>query len=138
MSQVNVVRTTTQGQFLYYNLTDAVGPGALNRRSDVLLVQYLLREVYKSPAARPPTKPPGAAIQVTGTADQATFAHILHYQQSLKSGGRNVATDGRIDPARGDQSRGSISGTQYTILFLNLSFKKARPVSKLEDEVFAF
>jgi hypothetical protein len=121
MACVNILKSSTQGRMLYYNLEQAVGPGAINLRSDVLLVQYFLRESFKA------GKPPGPPLEVTGFPNQATFDAIVLFQKAVKAKGRNVSTDGRIDPARGDQTHGSISGTQYTILFLNLSYKEARP-----------
>jgi hypothetical protein len=56
------------------------------------------------------------------------YAAILHFQKVTKKRGSNIATDGRVDPPVGEQLRGSISNTQYTMIFLNQAYKKARPV----------
>lgn len=111
----------------FYDVHAAVGRGAPNRRDDTMLVQHLLREVYSRPAAfAPPLVPPsGPPITVDGVAGPQTFEWILHFQKELKARGRNIATDGRIDRARG--AVGLLSGTVYTILFLNSAFLKARP-----------
>ncbi|MGE0760038.1 MAG: hypothetical protein AB7F89_03995 [Pirellulaceae bacterium] len=120
MAYIDAVQTN-RGPMLFYNLDQAVGPGAPNSRLDVLAVQYFLREIFK---ASPSHKPPGQ-LQVTGVADATTFQWILHFQQETKKGGRQIATDGRVDKALG--LKGSISGLQYTILYMNLNLRKARP-----------
>jgi hypothetical protein len=112
---------TKRGPMLFYNLDRAVGPGAFNERSDVLAVQFFLQEIFK---ANPARKPPGQ-ISVSGNADQTTFQWILHYQKEQKSTGKSISTDGRVDAAMG--LKGSISGMQYTIIYMNLSMRKARP-----------
>ena len=66
-------------------------------------------------------------MEVDGKAGPQTFAAIQHFQRTLKKDGSTIATDGRVDPPVGEQVVGSISSTQYTILFINLGFKKARP-----------
>jgi hypothetical protein len=121
MACVHILKSKPQGRMLYYNLEGSVGPGCLNRPSDLLLVQYFLREAFKG------GKPPGPPLVVTGTPNQATFDAIIHYQKAVKAKGKNISTDGRIDPAQADQTHGSISGTQYTILFLNISYRDVRP-----------
>src|SRR5262245_22639083 len=127
MARVSLVQTATQGPKNFYNVDAAVGPGAPNRRDDVLLVQYMLRENFKilNTFGRDPF--PGGSVAVDGAAGPQTFAAILHYQNTLKKGGSSIATDGRVDPPVGDKTVGSTSNTQYTILFLNLGFKTARP-----------
>lgn len=120
MAYVDAVQTV-RGPMLFYNLEQAVGPGAPNSRSDVLAVQYFLREIFK---ANPARRPPGD-LMLTGAADQTTFAWILHYQRETQKSGKAISTDGRVDPAVG--LVGSISGKQYTILYLNLSMRNARP-----------
>jgi hypothetical protein len=112
---------TKRGPMLFYNLDRAVGPGATNERTDVLTVQYFLREIFK---ANPSRKPKGQ-IEVTGNPDPITFEWILHYQKEQKNSGKAISTDGRVDAALG--LKGSISGLQYTIIYMNLSMRNARP-----------
>jgi hypothetical protein len=47
MARISMVQSN-EGPFNFYNVDAAVGPGAPNGRTDVLLVQYFLREVFKS------------------------------------------------------------------------------------------
>jgi hypothetical protein len=111
---------------LYYTVHAAVGPGAPNRRDDVLLVQYLLRECFKSKkfTAAPF---PGGVVGVDGVAGQQTFAAIRHFQSVGKSQGQNMVQDGRVDPPATDTTVSSISQTVYTILNLNSVFRGYRP-----------
>ena len=111
----------------FYNVHAAVGPGAPNRRDDVLLVQHLLRQIYSRPVSFAPPLVPlaGPPLVVDGMAGPVTFQWIVHFQKEGKARGNNIATDGRVDRARGFV--GSLSGTQYTILFMNNAFRTARP-----------
>ena len=128
---------SSEGPTLFYSVSAAVGPGAPNRREDVLLVQYLLRESFKGPGflAHPF---PGPPLVVDGVASPNLFAAIVHFQRVARLRGRTIATDGRVDAPVGEQMRGSISQTQYTIIFLNSAYDQARPqdyprVSKAGD-----
>lgn len=78
------------------NLTSAVGPGAANERSDVLLAQYLLRAIYAHPGQRD-RKPPGV-ICVDGHFGPITASWIDQYQQDLVDRGEPVFPDGRLGP----------------------------------------
>lgn len=111
---------------LIYNINSAVGPGAANRRDDVLLVQYLLQEAFKGPSFQ---KEPGS-VSVDGRPGPQTFAAILHFQKVTKKlgKGQSITTDGRVDPPVGEQTLGSISKTKYTIIFMNQAYKSARPL----------
>jgi hypothetical protein len=125
MAKVSLVRPPS-GPRLFYNVDGAVGRGALNKRDDVLLVQYFLQVAFDE---IPPfqAEPFPGDLEVTGTPDQDTFDAILHFQKVMKKRGSTIATDGRIDPPSGEDVRGSISHTQYTIIFLNQAYEKARP-----------
>ena len=125
MARVSLVQTS-KGPVNFYNVDGSVGPGSINRRDDVLLVQYFLRENFKT--SRFISNPfLGGILQVDGKPGQQTFSAILHYQTVLKKDGFSIATDGRIDPPVNEQIRGSILNTQYTIVTLNLGFETARP-----------
>jgi hypothetical protein len=43
MAKLDVLHTPKDGSFLFYNLEAGVGKGGVNRKDDVLLVQYLLK-----------------------------------------------------------------------------------------------
>jgi hypothetical protein len=108
----------------FYNLDQPVGLGAPNQRTDVLLVQFFLRELFDHPDLRA-DKPPGD-IAVDGHFGPVTATWISCYQKQLKAKGFSVVTDGRVDPARGELmfSKGSISNERYTIWHMNISFRK--------------
>ena len=80
----------------------------------------------------------GGVLAVDGRAGPQIFAAIRHFQKVAKTEGLTSVQDGRVDPPVGDNPRGSISQTQYTIISMNLGFKKALPqewprVSKAPD-----
>jgi hypothetical protein len=136
MAKVVLIRTSS-GPRLLYGVDGAVGPGGPNQKSDVLLVQYFLREIFKGTDQFKQSPFPGV-LAVDGIAGQQTFAAILHFQRVMKKQGSTITTDGRVDRIEGEHVRGSISGTQYTIIFLNFGYHKARPadwprVSKAGD-----
>ncbi len=124
MARVSLVQTS-QGPRNFYNVDGPVGPGGLNKREDVLLVQYFLNVAFETP--RFADSPFEGDMKNDGVPDRTTFAAILHFQKVMKSKGSTISTDGRVDPPSGEQIRGSISNTQYTILFLNLAYAKDRP-----------
>ena len=102
----------------FYNLESAVGPGCPNRRSDVMLVQFFLHQIYGHPSKI--NKPAGPKIQINGIFDGTTATWIKHYQNDLKGQGKPIFADGRVDRAKGEQySFSSISKTGYTITFMN-------------------
>jgi hypothetical protein len=123
MACIDMVKTSKE-DMLFYNLDAAVGPGCQNNIGDVLLVQYLLDEAFND-TARFPDAPDSPDF--TGVADTDTITAISYYQKKLRSQGKSISTDGRVDPAPNHQSHGSISGTQYTIIWLNLEYQKRRP-----------
>src|SRR4051794_16014236 len=120
MAFVDAVHTN-RGPMLFYNLDLAVGRGAMNQRSDVLLVQYFLIQIFKAN----PAKRPAGEVLPSGFADETLFRWILHYQTETRKSGRMISTDGRVDPAKA--LRGSISGMQYTIIYMNVHMRSVRP-----------
>ena len=108
----------------FYNVDDAVGPGCPNKRSDVMLVQFFLHEIFNHPSLKP-NRPPGPDIGISGNFDATTAQWILHFQNQVKRIGRLIVADGRVDHAKGAQySKSSISQTQYTITHLNISYAR--------------
>jgi len=112
----------------FYNVDDAVGPGCPNKRTDIMLVQFFLHEIYNHPSQKQ-NRPPGADIEISGDFDATTAQWILHFQNQVKRIGRAIFADGRVDHAKGEQyTRSSISQTQYTITHLNISYaRRFRP-----------
>lgn len=124
MAKVALINFSS-GRKLVYSVDGAVGPGTSNQTSDVLLVQYFLREAFKTDVFR--QQPFPAVLAVDGVAGTQTFSAIKHFQTILKQKGSPITTDGRVDPLAGEQVRGSITGTPYTIIYLNLGYRNARP-----------
>jgi hypothetical protein len=124
MAKVKILQFADR-RALIYCVEGSVGPGAGNRRDDVLLVQYFLREAFKSGFFK--SEPFSGDLAVDGAAGPRTFAAILHFQKASQKLGVPISTDGRVDAPIGEQAAGSISNTAYTIVRLNQAFNKARP-----------
>jgi len=109
---------------VFFNVDDVVGAvPAVNRREDVLLVQFAFTVIASkpSPASKPEFKAAAAAVRCTGTMDPATINAIRAAQQQARDlGDAGTVVDGRVSPARGAYSFGS--GT-YTIVHLNESMQ---------------
>ena len=138
MARVSLVQWDDGQPRNFYNVNTAVGKGAPNRRDDVLLVQYFLREIFKGVSAFKGDPFPGGALAVDGRSGPQTVAAIRHFQKVAQKRKIATAQDGRVDPPVGERFYGSISQTQYTIVTMNAAFKKARPqnwprVSKASD-----
>lgn len=96
-----------------------------NKRDDVMLVQYLLKRVYqRGQNATPPLNGSSNAPQlvIDGYYGPKTQGAIEQYQLEMRRNGRNIATDGCVDPELGESSEASISHTGYTISWLNKYF----------------
>lgn len=107
----------------FYNVDQAVGQNAPNRRTDVLLVQFFLRELFNHPVLKP-VKPAGEIV-VNGICDDTTKAWILDFQRQHKQRGFRIQTDGRVDHATGQQwSRTPRTGSHYTIGLLNFRYRQ--------------
>jgi hypothetical protein len=110
--------------------------GEPNKRDDVMLVQYLLKRVYQqghncSPQlgantwGDPHESPAG--LKIDGFYGPKTARAIEQFQLEMRRNGRNIATDGCVDPEIGDDSVSSISKTQYSISVLNEFFWRLYP-----------
>lgn len=125
----------------FYNIDSAVGPGCPNHREDVLLVQYFLVTINNNPSAFSPPFPPlalgpGEILKVDGVPGPITFRAIRHFQDIARKRGNSVAADGRVDPAKGS-GFGSITNTQFTIIFLNNGYRTIRPGQFQNIAIFA-
>ena len=112
----------------FYNVTDAVGAGTPNRKLDVMLVQYFLKRIYEHPEYAP-AMPQGKMV-VDGVCGPITKNWILKFQLDANEEFGGVALDRRVDRARGGaagQKKGTISGTFYTVLFMNDAFNDRYP-----------
>jgi hypothetical protein len=102
----------------YYNLHAAVGPDCPNRKDDVMLVQFLLKQHYSSPQHR--AYAPAGEMVVDGIWGPITSRWLVAFQLSKRNAGWLVLVDGRADPARGPKS--SISHTAYIIRILSIQW----------------
>jgi len=107
-----------------YNIDQAVGPGASNQRTDVMLVQFFLRELYAHPDFVR-SKPTGT-MAVDGIFGSITATWINEWQKLLKKNGKPVIADGRVDPISTDSwdARTGNGGKRYTLWHLNSSFRR--------------
>jgi hypothetical protein len=111
-----------------YVVDQAVGAGCPNKRSDVLLVQYLLNVLAEK---RPPYEAIRPAdemglLPMTGICDQRTIKYIKNFQRYVKEKKVNILEDGRIDPIMTGGSRSGGSRTYYTIVGLNAGMRTRR------------
>jgi|SRR5579871_517710 len=132
MARVGILNFRGTGATVYYNVDAAVGDGCPNQREDVLLVQYLLKTAMTLPqfADLPGTagKNTSSAVVVDGQWDKEWYVYLRNFQHLVKMHGHSVYVDGRVDPVPlGDRWTGSISQTQYTILYLNNAYAAAHP-----------
>jgi hypothetical protein len=112
----------------FFNVNQAVGPGAPNLRGDVMLVQIMLAGILNDPSYGY-----HETVPTTGIFDAATGRAILHFQRSWRravhrwTGNRDGAMDGRVSPARNlSYERGS-QWWSYTIVDLNIEYKLYQP-----------
>lgn len=98
----------------FYNVEQAVGPTGVNNRSDVYLVQYLLKGIWE---------PHGPTVD--GWIGPQTNAYIKAFQKQIRQQKVDVAVDGRVDRAL--SARSSVSKTAYTILAMNHCLRGVNP-----------
>lgn len=120
------IDSTPQGEE-FYNLVKAVGSNCPNNRDDVMMVQYMLKNIYVGDKAH--AKPPGE-MTVDGICGPVTINWILTYQRQLRMSGIPILIDGRIDRIRDKSSFiGSISKTYYTLAILDGHLWEHNPVA---------
>jgi hypothetical protein len=119
-----------------YAVDQTVGSGCTNRRDDVLLVQFFLKVISEGPE-KALFRPPGvtAAMKCDGLWGPTSQAYLNHFIKVSSNLNPNspLTKDGRVDPVVGGKYTGSLSGKLYTILALNVSYKKARGADALAD-----
>jgi hypothetical protein len=133
MPVVDMIKTSNEGNLIFYDVEASVGRNGMNNRTDVLLVQFLLASALTNPnfqAAGPP-----GPIQANGIPDQPTLDGILFFQTVLRQQSVAYATvDGRFDPVPGVRPS-TRNRVQYGMVMLNMAFDAARPgeLSRLVD-----
>lgn len=103
----------------YYNVTQSVGKGGVNRRLDTMLVQYLIKKAQQIKPASPYW--PKSTLAVDGMCGAITIAYIYGFQRTRNAihPDKPVLTDSLVNRAVNDGIRGSISDKLYTIAVLN-------------------
>jgi hypothetical protein len=119
----NISDTGEYGVFAL-NETSVGMRGSNNKRSDIQLVQFFLRQFYKSHpelfVMLPKTKSPSTLITIDGDCGGQTKTGILVFQRERRQFGAMIAVDGLVNVALSFVS--SISRTGYTIHHLNRWF----------------
>ena len=140
-------------QFGHVYLTDEeVGVGRVNRRDDVLLVQFFLAALSsdllqsgnrsfnytnKKGTDFNYTVPNRKPLQVDGTCGSETAAYIKHFQaEASKDAGEQyfvMVGDGVVTPARKGQPWGAKSGRVLSIIKLNTEYAAMFGTARLAD-----
>ncbi|HVV93373.1 MAG TPA: hypothetical protein VHD15_08145 [Hyphomicrobiales bacterium] len=119
MPTVRVVSSPGAITVVYLN-DAAVGRGGVNRREDVLLVQYFLNAMWgklRDKAGK--TFGSGAAPKVDGVCGPITVGAIETFQKWYYEG---AFADGRVDFVPPGHRTGSLSNNPYTILGINVNY----------------
>jgi hypothetical protein len=111
---------------LFYNVDAAVGKNAPNRKDDVLLVQYLLKnastlgfpKVFQWSVLNYP---------LAGVWDRNWQSLLEVYTDTEIGAGNKMVADGRVDPVSGGRVTGAVHHRQFTIVVLNLRYGILRP-----------
>ena len=127
-----------------YNIDFPIGPGRVNKKDDVALVQKLLRYITVETdhmRRRGAPLPPGTPdIVVDGKFGPTTSKYIVHFKRFIRSKGFSVFPDGVILPFGPDKDQKSVvTKTFYTMRLLLSSARNAddeAPVKSLEDLPF--
>jgi hypothetical protein len=107
-----------------YSVDQPVGNGGVNRRDDVLLVQFFLRVAQEEDKASGGDRfqPPGERpITIDGAFGRQTANYIKFFQEESNRRAGGIRADQRIDPMNGSL-RGSGSGSLFTMAALNFDY----------------
>jgi hypothetical protein len=108
---------TTPELPVLYNVVHAVGENCPNHRDDVMMIQYLLLNFYKT---QPKEAAPNGIMTVDGICGRITKNWIRKFQMDLRRTTHSTYVDGRIDRIRNTQTlQGSISKTYYVLAWLD-------------------
>ena len=128
MAHIEMTKPRSEYLPVFYNVDGVVGaPPADNKREDVLLVQFFIVLIGRSPK---PDIPPNVvaalkAVQLTGVADAQTIAAIKAFQESNRQKRPNAVVDGRASPAKPGMRYAP--GALWTIVQLNFVCKNLHP-----------
>ena len=128
MAHIEMSKPRSEYLPVFYNVDGVVGaPPADNKREDVLLVQFFIVLIGRSPRLLIPPNVVAAfkAVQLTGVADAQTIAAIKAFQESKRQRHPNVVVDGRASPAKPGVLYAP--GAVWTIVRLNYQGKNLHP-----------
>ena len=116
-----------QLQHLFYNVDAAVGKDAPNRKDDVMLVQYLLKnastlgfpQVFKWNLLNYP---------IGGVWDRNWQGLLTAYIDAEAGIGNKMVSDGRVDPVVRGRIVGPVHHRQFVIVVLNLKYSIVRAI----------
>lgn len=108
---------------VFYNINSAVGLGMPNQRQDVLLVQFLLREVMNHPDSKA-GRPAGNNLSLDGVFGNQTETWIRAFQNLARTKGSAIIVDGKVNSAPPDYRAKMTSGMSYTIAHLNATYRR--------------
>jgi hypothetical protein len=117
----------------FYNVTKAVGPGQPNEGTDVMLVQFFLKEIGEfwgllGPAPNSMGVTPLfnhkvlKPLTVNGVADANLYNWIKWFQAIGSFGGTSAAMDGIVSPAPRRNHQGTNSKSAFSIAKMNNAF----------------
>lgn len=114
-----------QLRHLFYNVDAAVGKNAPNRKDDVLLVQYLLKNA--STLGFPQVFKWNLLNYPIGGVWDANWQGLLGAYIDAEAGiGNKMVADGRVDPVVSGRVTGPVHHRQYVIVALNLRYSMVR------------
>ena len=113
--------TTVTGQ-TFHNVNFSVGNQSVNRRDDVMLVQWLLHRIYKDRGKQPVG---GKPMMIDGWIGPQTVNWIKDFQRRMRENGEPCYLDGRVDAARYQTS--TVTKTVYTIILMNTYLLRKNP-----------
>ncbi len=102
---------------VFYNLTEAVGPGKPNQQDDVMLVQLCLQQIY-GPNTKSWYIPEGSPLAADGKFGPMTHNTIWEFQTQMEQNGVDIYPDGVVDQAN-DWRGKTATRYSYTMLWLN-------------------
>jgi hypothetical protein len=111
---------------LVVSVDDSVGQGGVNRRPDVLLIQFLLKAVSSAFAGKTGswwTVPGPDMLKINGQYGESTHAYITLFQRQYTK--VKLTQDGRVDPFVKGGWFGPRTHALMTMAALNMAYAEA-------------
>lgn len=115
--------TESRRRPLLISVDEPVGPGCANNRTDVLLVQFMLKVADESPQNTGWWKTKrGHGLKIDGVFGEHTQSVIRQVQDQYPDQRYKVAHDSRIDPVSNGSYFGARTGVLMTMVVLNVIY----------------